>query len=150
MNKDTFKEFKSLQLTYSEACETVSSTANTIGSELAKQINERYKENFPEKYNEYQDYTTSWIRRFDSIKVEFGHRKTFIEYWEQGRCGNQDECVHSIELTEDLLGPDGVAEYVANWIVEISKMFDTQEKQEKLDKARKIKELESALKTLKG
>ena len=117
-----------------------------IGEEIAKLLTAAKKEHGFKTDRYYED----WMSSYDFISIEYDEDKINIEFWEDGRCGNQDECLHSIELTEELLTTEGRAAYAARWVEEMKMKQTDKERQASEERIKKIQRLEAEIKQLQS
>jgi hypothetical protein len=116
-----------------------------IGKDIAARIHAAHKEHGFKTTHYYEDWFC-----YDFISIEFDDESASIsiEYWEDGRCGNSDECLHTITVTDELLTEEGRKAYVDRWIEE-QKMKQTEEARKKEhERLEKIKRLEAEIQQL--
>lgn len=90
-----------------------------------------------------------WIFFTDDIRVESRDDALVLEFWENGRCGNTDECNKTLPLTVDLLTDGGRQAWVANWLRSEQTKAKAIKEQQAQQAARRIQELEAELALLK-
>lgn len=145
-NIEQFRELQAAQAKFNVAQKEATPALKAISKDLAARIHTAHKEHGFKTTHYYED----WMFSYDSIEIDFDgdNGEITINYIEDGRCGNNDECLHSIQVTEELLTPAGREAYVARWIEEQKKYQAEQKRKREQENLDKIKRLEAEIKQL--
>jgi len=91
-------------------------------------------------------YEYRWINATDFIDIRDG----VIEFWENGQCGASDECIHSVDITEELLTEKGRQNIIETWTEKAKDKIQSEDEKNEKDKAAKIIFLRRQLEQLEG
>jgi hypothetical protein len=85
--------------------------------EIAKDLKNKLRAAYDELYPNISKYDIPrWFSWGREIRIDYDYfAKIVLEYWELGIGGDNDYCLHEIEMTEDLFTTEGQEAYVQAW-----------------------------------
>lgn len=137
------QELKTAQAAFSKLANAATTPIRDLGEMLVGMQKDALMQHFPDQTSSKRDHSIGWMFYFDQIYTSFDDDRITIEYWEDGRCGNDDMLLHAIEVTEQLLTPEGREAYIAEWCQQLRNRLDAEKARVRAECEHKLAELEA-------
>lgn len=95
-------------------------------------------------------YDFHWIFYSDRIEIGCDLGEIRAEFIQKGRCGDQDESLRTLAITEDLLTPEGRQACADAWRTRIAAQAEAEARNAEAARLKKIREIEAEQARLKG